>query len=79
MPDQEVVIRGGSLYIEPKKLKKELKRKKKPDGDYEYEYPDAGDITTVDITNGRIISAEPLKIEITNSKGCIITIHYEVP
>jgi hypothetical protein len=68
MPDQPVIITGGSLRIENRKGKLKDKGDNGKGGNH-YEHPEEGTITGVTI-DGKPYPAQ---------KNSVITIHYEVP
>ncbi|HEY6188115.1 MAG TPA: hypothetical protein VIW80_10575 [Pyrinomonadaceae bacterium] len=66
MPDDPLTIKGGSLKIESSKR---LKENNGSGGKYNYDHPDSGTITSVEI-DGQTYPA---------SQTSVIVIHYNVP
>jgi hypothetical protein len=66
MPDDPLTIKGGSLKIESSK---KLKENNGTGGKYNYDHPDSGTITSVEI-DGTTYPAR---------QDSIIVIHYDVP
>ena len=66
MPDEPISIKGGSLHIE---CSKKLKESNGTDGKHNYDHPDSGTITGVDIDDTFYPAHEKSEI----------VIHYEVP
>ena len=66
MSDEPITIKGGSLKIESKK---KLKENNGTGGKFNYDHPDNGSITSVDV-DGRSYPA---------NKDSVIVIHYDIP
>jgi hypothetical protein len=66
MSDEPITVKGGSLKIE---TKKRLKENNGTGGKYNYDHPDNGTITGVDIDG----------VPHTANKDSIIVIHYDIP
>lgn len=66
MPDDPLTIKGGSLKIESSKR---LKENNGSGGKYNYDHPESGTITSVEI-DGQTYPA---------SQTSVIVIHYNVP
>jgi hypothetical protein len=66
MPDDPLTIKGGSLKIESSKR---LKENNGSGGKYNYDHPDSGTITSVEI-DGQTYPA---------TQTSVIVIHYNVP
>ncbi len=66
MPDEPISIKGGSLQIESSK---KLKESNGTGGKHNYDHPDSGKITGVDI-DGKFYPAH---------EKSLIVIHYDVP
>lgn len=66
MSDEPITIKGGSLKIE---TNKKLSEKTVTGGKYNYDHPDSGQITSVEV-DGTSYPA---------SQNSVIVIHYDVP
>ena len=66
MSDEPITIKGGSLKIESKK---KLKENNGTGGKFDYDHPDNGSITSVEIDG----------VEHDANKNSVIVIHYDIP
>jgi len=66
MSDEPITVKGGSLKIE---CQKKLKENNGTGGKYNYDHPDSGRITSVEIDG----------VEHAANQNSVIVIHYDIP